>query len=87
MKSKLMQTVIQFLFLFCAVCLFSWVGRSMHRNPESIGRFLSFGKSSTKFRMAFIRVVGRIFQIFFALGAVMYLTLLVLALLGVKIPA
>jgi hypothetical protein len=61
----------------------SWVGRRMWKHPEKACKVLTFGQPPNRFSIAFLRIVGQVFTVMFALGAVMYLIMIPLDLFGV----
>lgn len=80
-----MQFALFHLVLFGFACTFAWIGRLMWRHPEQASRFFTFGQPPNRFSTSFFRIVGRLFAVMFALGAIMYLVLIPLDLLGVKL--
>jgi cytochrome b561 len=80
-----MHSAMGHFVLLIFACLISWLGLFMSRKPEKTSRIFAFGQAPTKFSLGFFRIVGRIFNIFFALASIIYLILIPLDLLGVNL--
>ena len=80
-----MNSAVQHLILLFFSCLISWIGWLQSHNPEKASRIFLFGQTPTKFSLAFFRITGRIFNVFFAVGAILYLIMIPLDLLGVNL--
>ncbi len=78
-----MQWALLHLVLLCFACAFSWVGWLMAHYPQKAARFFTFGRPETKFAVSYCRIIGWIFAAVFALGAIVYLILIPLDLLGI----
>jgi len=80
-----MHWALGHLVLFCFALAVAWIGYQMSRHPEKTSSIFLFDQPPNRFSIGFFRILGRAFLVAFALGAVMYLILIPLDLLGLNL--
>jgi hypothetical protein len=77
-----MQSAMSFIIGLIFTCAFSLIGKFIVKNPEKVARVFAFGQHPRKFSVTYFRYCGWVFFAFFGMGAIFYMLLIPLALLG-----
>jgi hypothetical protein len=77
-----MESAMKYAIGLIFACAFALLGRFQAKNPEKVARIFAFGQEPRKFSVTYFRYCGLFFYVMFGLGAIFYMLLIPLALLG-----